>query len=582
MAAHRAELDRINVFPIPDGDTGTNLVLTLRSMSEAVEGLQDPSASSVASHLADAGVLGARGNSGMMMSHFFLGFAEGLDGQDRATPLDLAGAMRRASDSLYQAVEQPIEGTILTVVRESIEEVERLAPVAEDLGALARQMLTAARESLERTPDLLPALHDANVVDAGALGFVRFLEGVVALTKGGSLPEVDVAVTGRELPDAVAAARFPDGEDGSYRYCTEFIVHGSPPPERRALTAAITGLGNSIIVTRGHSVAKVHVHTDDPDGIERALSDVGAPVDRVKIEDMRAQHLQRRRASRAARVALVTDSTCDLPAEKVIEHDITVVPLTVMFGDEALLDQVDISHEEFIKRLKNPDEPQPTTSQPSPAQFDQSFTRAAEHADQVLGIFVAGSLSGTLGQAQAAAPRVQQASVRVVDSCSASLGLGFQVLRAAELAREGYGVDEIAAELERTRSMGGLLLTVDTLKYLKRSGRVGKAKAFLGGLLDLKPVLSVDADGILIPVDRVRGRGALSGRVVDLLMDRVPVERTRLRMGVVHVDCRDVADELAGVLRDEFRPDEVLISPAACVLAAHLGPGAWGVFYQAE
>jgi len=278
----------------------------------------------------------------------------------------------------------------------------------------------------------------------------------------------------------------------------------------------------------------------------------------------------------------VTDSTCNLPADKVIEHDITIVPMTIMFGDEALLDQVDISHEEFVERLEDPAEPQPTTSQPSPAQFDGSFARAAEHADHVLGLFVAGALSGTLGQAQAAASRVQQASVRAEDSRSASLGLGFQVLRAAELAREGYGVDEITAELERIRASSGLLLTVDTLKYLKQSGRVGKAKAFLGGLLDLKPVLSVDVDGALVPVDRVRGRAALQERVIDLLKGMVPAERSRLRMGVAHVGCRGVADEMTRVLEDEFRPDEMLVSPAAAVIAAHLGPGAWGVFYQAE
>ncbi len=551
-------------------------------MADAVDGLQDPSASRVASRLADAGVLAARGNSGMMMSHFFLGFAEGLNGQDRATPRDLAGAMRRASDSLYQAVEQPVEGTILTVVRESVEEVERLSPTADDLGALVRQMLAAARRSLERTPELLPILRDAHVVDAGALGFVRFLEGIVALTNGESLPAVEVVAAGLNLPDAVAAARYPEGEDGSFRYCTEFIVHGSPPPERRALTEAITALGNSLIVIRGHSVAKVHIHTDEPARVEQALSDFGAPVDRVKIEDMRAQHRQRQRAARAARVALVTDSTCDLPADKVIEHDITVVPMTIMFGDETLLDQVDISHEEFIERLKDPAEPRPTTSQPSPAQFDRSFARAAEHADHVLGIFVAGSLSGTLGQAQAAASRVRQVSVRAEDSRSASLGLGFQVLRAAELAREGYGVDEITAELERIRASSGLLLTVDTLKYLEQSGRIGKAKAFLGGLLDLKPVLSVDADGVLIPVDRVRGRASLQKRVIDLLRGMVPAGRSRLRMGVAHAGCREVADELARVLEREFRPDEMLVSPAASVIATHLGPGAWGVFYQAE
>ncbi|KPK81849.1 MAG: hypothetical protein AMS25_04830 [Gemmatimonas sp. SM23_52] len=549
-------------------------------MAEAVRDVTDSSVARVASRLAEAGVLGARGNSGMMLSHYFLGFAEGLNGRNRAGSEDLAVAMCRASESIYESVDQPIEGTILTVVRESTEAINRFAHHAPDLGVLARRLLHAARLSLERTPKMLPALREASVVDAGAKGFVRFVEGVVGLVEGRSrFTPPSTALS--ETPDAAALAQFPDGTDRAFRYCSEFVVRGDPLPGREALVQAVRGLGGSLVVTRASSVAKIHVHTDEPDRVEQALAALGTDVQCVKAEDMRAQH-DRRRRRQTRRVAVVTDSTCDLPAELVLEHEITVVPLTVMFGDEAFLDQVDITHEEFLRRLVDPAQPQPTTSQPPPAHFEQSFRRAAELADDVLAILISGALSGTLGQAQAAAARFTGATVRVFDSRSSSLGLGLQVIRAAELATQGWGLGEIVAELERTRERSGLYLTVDDLRYLQRSGRLGKARAFVGSLLDLKPILSVDSEGGIVPVDRVRGREALVRRVLELLTQGVPAEREKLRMAVVHVLCPDVADLLAGILEREFAPDALLIRPAAATLSVHTGPGAWAVFYQAE
>ncbi len=546
-------------------------------MADAVKGVNEVSVAGVAGRLAEAGVLGARGNSGMMLSHFFLGFAEGLEGRRKARSHELARAMRRACDSLYQAVEVPVEGTILTVARESSEELERLSGKIRDLQALARRLLGAARTSLDRTPKLLPVLREANVVDAGAKGFVRFLEGMVALIDGHA-PRPSLALP-EPMPDVAASVEFPLEGDRAYRFCSEFLVRGEPLPEQRTLAEAVKDLGGSLIVTRASTVAKVHIHTDQPAQVEEALTRVGGAVERVKAEDMRAQHRARRRSSRR-QVALVTDATCDLPPELVLEHDITVVPLTVAFGQQVFRDQVDITHEEFLRRLVDPAAPQPTTSQPAPAHLEGSFKRAAEHGDELLGIFVSGAVSGTLNQARTVA-RFQKAPVRVCDSRTASLGLGFQVLRAVELSADGWDVDRIVAELERLHPRSGVLLTVDTLKYLQRSGRVGRAKAFLGNLFGLKPILSVDDTGTMIPVDRVRGREALIPRVLELLRERVPRDRSRLRMGVAHVLAAEAADELAAALQREFDPDEMMIRPAAGVIAAHIGPGAWGVFYQA-
>lgn len=579
MLAYRAELNRINVFPVPDGDTGTNLALTLRAMADAVAGLREKSVARVAGRLAEAGVMSARGNSGMMLSHFFLGFAQGLGPRTRARSVDLAAALQHAAASLYGAVEDPVEGTLLTVVREAAEAVHGAGYQLNDLTGFTHRLLEAASASLARTPELLPRLKEANVVDAGAKGFVRFLEGVVKLIDGPT--EAEAAGLAEWIEEAPSREARPtiEVERSSLRYCTALLLRGTPLPERERIAAVVREMGDSLIVTRSMSLAKVHIHTDAPERVERALAGLGLEVERAKVQDMHEQ--QRRRAVRQ-RVAVVTDTTCDLPPELLIEHDIHVVPLTVIFGDQTFRDQIDLSHEEFARRLVDPDQPRPTTSQPAPADFQRIYRQAAGHADEVLGIFVSGRLSGTWGQGNGVASRFGEARVRAYDSRTSTLGLGFLTLRAAELAGAGRTLEEIVAELDRLRQRSGLLITLDTLDYLRRSGRVGRAKAYLAGVLNLKPIVSLDREGVLAPVERVRGEESLAVRVEELLAERIPRERRRLRLGVIHVLAPEVARGLAERLEERFRPDELLVRPGTGVLAAHTGPGAWAVAYQAE
>ena len=549
-------------------------------MADAIAGSDNQSITGVANRIAEAGVLGARGNSGMMLSHFFLGFAEGLEGRARASAPDLAAAFRRAVDSLYTAVETPVEGTILTVVREFAEEAERLAGRIYDLTDVARRLLVTAQESLERTPELLPVLREAQVVDAGAKGFVCFLEGAVLLIDGRDAEARGPTISG-PLPDVAAAMDFPEPGAHVFHYCSEFVVRASHLPERRVLAEAVAALGDSLIITRAPTLAKIHLHTDDPEEVEYVLSALGGSVERVKTEDMRAQH-QRRRELVSRKLAIVTDTTCDLPPEEIIRNEITVVPLTVMFGDEVFLDQVDITDEEFFQLLVDPDLPPPMTSQPSPARLESSYRRAAEFGDEILGLFVSGALSGTLGQARAAAERFEDATVHVFDSRTASLGLGFQVLYAAELGQRGWAPEAVIEEIERIHGRSGILLTLDTVEYVRRSGRLGRARAFVANVLDLKPILSLDSEGAVVPVDRVRGREALIPRILQLLRQRIAERRSRLRIGVIHVMCPDVAEHVMSEMKREFAPDQAIICPATGVVAAHTGPGAWAVIYQAE
>ncbi|HEX9106103.1 MAG TPA: DAK2 domain-containing protein, partial [Longimicrobiales bacterium] len=178
----RADLNRINVFPVPDGDTGTNLSLTLASIVERLRVTEAESVGTVAREVAQAGVLGARGNCGMILSHYLLGFADAIETHARVTVGEFTSALRAAADHVYHALERPVEGTIITVMREAAEEAEKHG--TRDFVELLEAVLARARDALARTPQLLPALRKAGVVDAGAKGFVHILEGVVEYING--------------------------------------------------------------------------------------------------------------------------------------------------------------------------------------------------------------------------------------------------------------------------------------------------------------------------------------------------------------------------------------------------------------
>jgi DegV family protein with EDD domain len=277
-------------------------------------------------------------------------------------------------------------------------------------------------------------------------------------------------------------------------------------------------------------------------------------------------------------VSVVTDSACDLPDEVIRAHGIHVVPLMVMFENEALRDRVDIDAATFVQRLRGGE--QPTTSQPPPKAFMDGFRAAAGDGETVLAVVLSSGLSGTFTSAEAAAKRMDEVPIVLVDSRSASMAQGLLVLRACELAELGRTAHEIADELRRTREQCGLLFTVDVFDNLLRSGRVGRGQVMIAGLLDIRPILGIEADGLVHSLVKVRGRGNVPGRMLDVIAGRLPPRPLQLRFAVVHVGCRDRADEVAALIGRRFDARDIIVTPASPVLATHLGPGAWGVAWH--
>ncbi|MBA3893020.1 MAG: DegV family EDD domain-containing protein [Gemmatimonadales bacterium] len=576
VAASRDEINRINVFPVPDGDTGTNFSLTLRAVADALRALGDVPLPETARTMARASVLGARGNSGMMLAHFLLGFSEALGERTTASAAEVASALRAGSDRLYASLDDPREGTILTVAREAVQAAERAAADSPDIAEFMHRLLEEGEAALARTPELMAVLREAGVVDAGGMGFVRMLEGVVRYIEGDpilAVTEVDVQ------PADVPAARVEVAAERDFQYCTEVLVRGELLPPANEVRAAMHAFGGSIVVAAAGDILKIHVHTDSPGAVFSYAARWGR-VETTKADDMHAQHRRLAHAERRA-VAVVTDSSADLADVVLDRHHIALVPLQVVFGDETFRDRVELKPEEFYRRLRGARE-LPTTSQPTPADFVRVLRDARAEADEVVAVLLSAALSGTFASAQAAVRAAGISGVHLVDSRSASLGLGMLALRGAELAEAGWRAADITRELERVRERSGMLLTVDRYDNLLRSGRVSRGRAWLAGMLDVKPVLSLDAAGRVIPVDRVRGKDNLVPRVLALLEKRLTPRPRVVRFGVAHAEAPEMAERVRNALVSAYEPRDCFVTLATGVLATHVGPGAWAIFYQVE
>jgi len=577
VAAGREEINRINVFPVPDGDTGTNFSLTLRAVADALRALGDAPLGITARTAARGAVLGARGNSGMMLAHFLLGFAEVMGEKDQATAQEVAQAVRHGADRLYASLDDPREGTILTVAREAARAAARAAADSPDISVFMTRLLAEGETALARTPDLLEVLREAGVVDAGGMGFVRMIEGVVRYIEGDPiLPAAPVLETEAAL---IPAADVEVAAERDFQYCTEVMIRGEQLPPANEVRSQIRSFGGSVQVVLAGDILKVHVHTDTPDTVFTFAARWGA-IESTKAEDMRAQHRKLAHGNRRP-VAIVADSSADLPDAVLDRHHIALVPLQVMFGDETFRDRVELKPEDFYRKMRV-SKAHPTTSQPTPGEFVRVLRDARAEADEVVAVLLAARLSGTYQSGVMAAKAGGIEGVRFVDSASASLGLGMQALRAAELAESGWDAAGIASELRRIRQQSGCFLTVDRFDNLLRSGRVTRGKAWLAGMLDVKPILSLDDQGGIIPVDRVRGRANVVPRVLSLLEKRLSPRPHAVRFGIVHAEAPEVATRLRAALVAAYAPKDCFVALATGVLGTHVGFGAWAVFWQVE
>lgn len=293
LGAHQEEINRLNVYPVPDGDTGTNMLLTLQSAIEDIRESQATEVNKIARMAAHGSLMGARGNSGVILSQIFRGFASAVQDKAVLTPVELADGFEEAANAAYRAVHKPTEGTILTVARQAGRSAVGAAqqPSATSVSVM-KAAAAGARAAVQRTPTQLKILREAGVVDAGGYGLQIMLEGMLR-----SVEEIEVAVV-KAGPIRPAAQVSLDLPEEGWGYCTEFLIHGDQLDVDR-IREAIAALGNSVMVGGDSELVKVHVHTDDPSRVITLSSSFGR-LDRLNVGDMSSQHRRIREESEAA------------------------------------------------------------------------------------------------------------------------------------------------------------------------------------------------------------------------------------------------------------------------------------------
>lgn len=560
---HRDHINKINVFPVPDGDTGTNLAFTLSEIRAALA--QTPkNLPELLDRMANAALDGARGNSGAIMAQYFQGLSESSRDYQVLDARRLAKVSKAAAESAWGAMTDPVPGTLPTVLEDFADELTtRANDGVEDLRELMAQGLKRAKKSLADTPKKLAALRDAGVVDAGGQGFVDFLEGIFQFTRSGKVPD-------QPQPDTSRASAQPMPAHGeapeTHRFCTECLIDGTDMNITQ-LRADLEALDASSLVVAGSvKRARVHIHTDSPGDVFRICGQFG-DLRQQKADDMTKQHAL---MNQQGQVAIVTDSAADLPGEEIDRLGIHVVPVRLNFGDEEFLDKLTITPSEFYARVAE-STLKPQTSQPPPSAFTRQFELLTSHGLQVLAMQVSGKLSGTLQAAKTAA-RHDEEHIEVFDTESAACGQALMVLFAAEAAAKGWETTAIVSTLKEIKNQVQTFALVRDLSWGVRGGRVKPWMETVSKRLGIHLILTTK-DGVLKPCSVVRAGPHALKRYARFLLKRMRQDKT-YRVIISHNNAQQDAKQLRDVLLTQHpNVDACWVEQASPAVGAHAGPG---------
>ena len=562
-------LNKINVFPVQDGDTGTNLASTMRSIIDTYIPTPNLKVTSVA--LADAALVGARGNSGIIFAQFIYGFSERFSNdEDNISVEDFSLALKNAVAFSYDAISNPVEGTMITVMREWAEAVDQLKDKFVDFNELIAASLKSAKKSLEDTPKKLEVLAKHKVVDAGGKGFVHFLEGMTDFFKHGEIKSILKARNVVKIEDLNSSISH---EEVNYRFCTEALLirNDSHATLKDVLKNKLDSFGDSLVIAGSSKKMRFHIHTDEPAKVFSFLSPYGT-ISYQKVDDMVMQ--KEIVNNRKSDIGILTDSSCDLPPEIVDKYQIQVVPLRIHFGEQSYLDGQTINSQEFYRKLETSDV-YPSSAQPSYHDFLNKYDYLTTYYKSILAINLSSKLSGVWSNSNKAGNSIanqQKKDITVIDSKRTASGLGLMILRAAREIEKGATKEALVEKMEAWSKKTKMLVSTKTMKYLVKSGRVSPMKGAMGKLLNLKPIICLNNEGKSV----LWGKAFTEKGSIQMVMNEAKdiIKNNKIYgYAISHANNEKTANYFASELKNLLDMEAEYISNVPAVLALNTGPG---------
>ncbi len=555
-------LNSINVFPVPDGDTGTNLASMMNAIIERAKLGSTPK--ETLQSIADAAIIGARGNSGIIFASYISGLSDALDQEfiDLNTWINLT---QKAYQAAYHSINTPVEGTMITVMRAWMNALNEFKKATNEAIDLLVKSYEYVKEELAKTPEYLKVLKDNHVVDAGAKGFVHFIEGFIKALKG-----EDLVI---EVHEAVEELHVDHLEDSQFRYCTEALLRGKDL-DIDQLRTSLSSYGDSLVIAGNERTLRVHIHTDHPDQVFAFLDRYGL-IQEQKVDDMRRQFEAANH--RKYKVALVTDSIADLPVDIIDQYQIHQYPITLHMNHSEYLDKVTIQSSRFYE-LMDSLEVYPTSSQPNGKSLENFFSFLSTYYKEILVITVSKEMSGTYQAFVDAAKKFPQTKINVINSKQNSGAEGLLVYKAAQLIHEGLSMDEVVQKIESLTTKSKILVSVKTIKYMIRSGRLTRLSGTIVSLMHLKPVISIDEEGKGIIMMKTLSTHKADQKIFDHVKE---IHQTYgiESYAIVHANANDRASHYATTLEAILGDKPTYIMDISTIVAMNAGIGTVAVAY---
>lgn len=563
-------LNKINVFPVADGDTGTNLSLSLGATLSALQQPGEKHLGSILATIADTLLDGSRGNSGAIMAQFFQGVSDSTADLTRYTTATFGKAMRTGSDYAHDAMSNPQEGTILSVISTfagAIEKHVNSTPHS-DFNEMFAAVLPRIEQALADTTGQLDALRKADVVDAGAKGFTDLITAMADfIVHGTVIAQPDLSAL---MSDEDMAMPADDRGDYEYRYCTECMITANDI-NRRKLREALADCGASVVLAGSKRKARIHIHTNDAQAVFEVARDFGV-VSGEKADDLHRQQSSSQQPAR--KFAVITDSAADIADDDMERLDIHMVPCRIQFAERGYLDKVSISSAEFYAELaSNPH--LPTTSQPTPGDFRRQFQYLASHFRDVVSINLSSAASGTYAAALSAASRTDaHGNVHVIDTLNASLGQGLLVVFAAECAQAGLSAEATIAAVRNQIPQTDSYAVLKNLAYAVRGGRIPRWVKVLADTMRMTPIVRTSPEGKIVVSTCLFGRRNIAARFARHVAKQLHSAASPTRIAIGDAASPEQAAVLEQVLRAEVPNIERLTrAELGTTLGVHGGPG---------
>jgi len=563
----RKKLNDINVFPVPDNDTGNNLASTLQAIQQ--KSVVDENFHDALGTISESALYGARGNSGVIFAQFCNGLRFASEGKAQVTIKEFAEMVSKSVEYIYDSISNPVEGTMLTVIKDWANSLIDI--VKKNVTTIKRVFESAfqyAKKSLELTKEKLQILKKHNVVDSGAMGFVLFLKGINSYYNKEAIEEVDyeeIEITHTDTHD----------EFVEFRYCTEGLVQANKSFNETELRNMLEKYGDSLIIAKGLNIFRIHIHTNNPEIVFEELRNYGKIITQ-KVDNMKLDIALTN--SKRTRVIL-TDSIADIPKEILHKENIVQIPINLTVDGIDYFDKLSINNKILFDLIAKTSE-YPTTSMPSVKYVENMYKRLLETFDELIVIAVSSNLSGTYRIFTEAANKFNEEDkkIHIVDSLSNSVSQGLLVKKASDLLNDNLSTDKIIEKLEEAKKKTKVFVCLNTIKYATMSGRVPKVVGKIGEFIGMRPIMSLNEEGKGIGFGFAFSKNGITKKIKKLIkkeMDSDGIES----FGLVHCMNDSLLNEYKEIFTEMIGKEPEYVTEVSSATAIHSGIGTVAIGY---